>query len=55
MRHAGTTLRKIFSDTIRNEPDKAPLAGLAAGVWRKDGGANRCGCFRRGRADNPGP
>ncbi len=34
MRHAGTTLRKIFSDTIRTEPDKAPLLAwpLACGA-----------------------
>ncbi len=34
MRHAGTTLRKIFSDTIRNEPEKAPLLAwpLACGA-----------------------
>lgn len=34
MRHAGTTLRKIFSDTIRSEPEKAPLIAwpLACGA-----------------------
>ena len=34
MKHAGTTLRKIFSNTIRNEPDKAPLLAwpLACGA-----------------------
>lgn len=34
MRHAGTTLRKIFSATIRNEPEKAPLLAwpLACGA-----------------------
>ncbi len=34
MKHAGTTLRKIFRDAIRHEPEKAPLLAwpLACGA-----------------------
>lgn len=34
MKHAGTTLRKIFSNTIRQDPEQAPLLAwpLACGA-----------------------
>ncbi len=51
MQHARSTLRKIFSDTLRREGIDAPLLAWPLACGAKTAREDKCNQLRRWRAD----